>query len=116
MSFPNQTTLKSAIADLKEVVTRLHGADTEPARLLRQIENCATEIEARCSAPLWAATQAIVNPAQALLNPAAQSLVNPIAQSLVNQTGQTVVNPAAQALIHPAAQAMVNPATPPIII
>ncbi len=96
MSFPNQTTLKSAIADLKEVVTRLHGADTEPVRLLRQIESCATDIESRVSisAPIFAS-------AQALVNPVAQALVNPAA-------AQALVNPAA-------AQAFANQATPPML-
>ncbi|MFN8550946.1 MAG: hypothetical protein U0103_05605 [Candidatus Obscuribacterales bacterium] len=84
MSFPNQITLKSAIADLKEVVTRLHGADTEPVRLLKQIENCATEIESRANVPIIFAAQNLVTPAaQALVNPAAQALVNPIAPTVI---------------------------------
>jgi len=63
MSFPNQTSLKSAIADLKEVVTRLHGVDAEPVRLLGQIESCASEIETRANVPMVVAAQAlIVNP------------------------------------------------------
>ncbi|CAN5350255.1 hypothetical protein BH10CYA1_BH10CYA1_17140 [soil metagenome] len=63
MSFPNQTSLKCAIAELKEVVTRLHGADTEPVRLLGQIESCAIDIESRVSIPMVVAAQAlIVNP------------------------------------------------------
>ncbi|HEY9678236.1 MAG TPA: hypothetical protein V6C76_09515 [Drouetiella sp.] len=51
MSFPEQVTLKSAIANLKEVVNRLHGADTEPVRLLGQIETSADEIEMKACAP-----------------------------------------------------------------
>jgi hypothetical protein len=79
MSFPNQTTLKSAIADLKEVVTRLHGSDAEPVRLLRQIENCAQEIETRVNVPIIAAA-ALVNPAQVMINP---GLANPAAPPII---------------------------------
>lgn len=72
MSFPNQTSLKSAIAELKEVVSRLHGADTEPVRLLGQIESCATDIESRANIPMVVAAQAlIVNP---ISNPIAPPL------------------------------------------
>lgn len=85
MSFPNQITLKSAIADLKEVVTRLHGAETEPVRLLRQIEHCATEIESRANSSI------VVVAAQTLVTPAAQALVNPAAQALVNPIAPTVI-------------------------
>ena len=72
MSFPNQTTLKSAIAELKEVVTRLHGADTEPVRLLGQIESSATAIESRANVSMVVAAQALI------VNP----IVNPIAPPL----------------------------------
>ena len=72
MSFPNQTSLKSAIADLKEVVTRLHGADAEPVRLLGQIERSASDIETRANAPMVVAAQALI------VNP----IVNPIAPPL----------------------------------
>ncbi|MBS1954562.1 MAG: hypothetical protein JST89_10260 [Cyanobacteria bacterium SZAS-4] len=72
MSFPNQTSLKSAIAELKEVVIRLHGADTEPVRLLGQIESCASEIETRANVPMVVAAQTlIVNP---IVNPLAPPL------------------------------------------
>jgi hypothetical protein len=60
MTFPNQTALKSAISDLKEVVTRLHAADTEPVRLLGVIETCASEIESKSRIPLVVAAQALV--------------------------------------------------------
>ncbi len=55
MTFPNQITLKSAIADLKEIVTRLHGADTEPVRLIGQIEASASDIELKARIPMVAA-------------------------------------------------------------
>ena len=58
MTFPNQTTLKSAIADLKEIVTRLHGVDTEPVRLLGQIEASASDIELKASLPMVTAAAA----------------------------------------------------------
>ncbi len=58
MTFPNQITLKSAIADLKEIVTRLHATDTEPVQLLGQIEASASEIELKASRPVVAAAAA----------------------------------------------------------
>ena len=45
MSFPNQTSLHGTIQQLKEIVTSLQGEDHEAARLVRQMEALAQEIE-----------------------------------------------------------------------
>lgn len=76
MSFPNQSTLKSAIADLKEVVTRLHGADAEPIRWLSQIENSANDIESRAQIQGAVAAQALINNSMSANTLAGNPLMN----------------------------------------
>lgn len=49
MAFPNQNALKGAIAELKEIVSRLHGAETEPIHLIKQIESGLNELERKSS-------------------------------------------------------------------
>ncbi|MGH9550943.1 MAG: hypothetical protein ACRD3W_16295 [Terriglobales bacterium] len=45
MNFPDSNILKGTIADLKDIVSRSQGDDTECVRLLSQIEAIVGEIE-----------------------------------------------------------------------
>jgi len=45
MTFPESNALKGTIADLKDIVSRSHGDETECVRLLGQIEALVSEIE-----------------------------------------------------------------------
>lgn len=47
MTFPDSNSLKVTIADLKEIVVRLQGNNSESTKLLSQIEALVSEIETK---------------------------------------------------------------------
>jgi hypothetical protein len=58
MAFPESNALRSTIADLKDIISRCHGDETECVRLLSQIEALVSEIERKTPQVLAVSTAA----------------------------------------------------------